>query len=181
MMFELLLFALAAAGFDAGSANDQTADTKDNEFIFNRYPPRALAAGEQGRVNFRVDIDKEGSVTGCTVIAGSGYERLDRETCDLMVEHAKFNPVVGADGKARSAAHIGFVNWRIPGIALTSTIASERQKPREKVVCKKVQKTGSLVSNSRTCMTAREWSKQADQYQDDYGAIQGRQGSSRGN
>ncbi|MCL6697599.1 energy transducer TonB [Sphingomonas sp. NSE70-1] len=178
MLLRLLLIAAAVASSESGSARDET-PTIDNEFIFNRYPPRALAAGEQGRVKFRVDIDKEGNVTACTVLASSGFERLDRETCDLMVEHAKFYPVLDAMGKAQSAAHLGFVNWRIPGVALTSTIAATGQRPMEKVVCKRVQKTGSLVSNSRTCMTKREWSQQADQYQEDWGAIQGRQGSSR--
>lgn len=96
-----------------------------------------------------------------------------------MVEHAKFYPVVDSKGKALNAAHLGFVNWRIPGVALTSTVAAASQKPGEKIVCKRVQKTGSLVSSSRTCMTKKDWSQQADRYQEDWGATQGRQGSSR--
>jgi hypothetical protein len=46
-------------------------------------------------------------------------------------------------------------------------------------VCKRITKTGSLVSHSRLCLTRREWVRYAEENQDRYGEIQGRFGSSR--
>ena len=173
---------LAAAAAYGAQAADGVApvETKNGEFIFSQYPPRALAAGEQGSVRFRAEVNEKGIVLGCKVTQGSGFERLDRETCDLIVDHATFKPTVGSDGKARAAVHDGIVNWRIPGAApppaKTALIGG---KSPDEVVCRRVTKTGSLVSHSRLCLTRREWVRYAEETQDRYGEVQGRMGSSR--
>lgn len=179
MLLNALLFAAALTAADAGSSGTQSVRSNDKEFIFSHYPPRALAAGEQGAVKFRVEIDEQGVVQSCKIVGSSGFERLDRETCDLIVEHATFKPIRDSEGIARDAVHEGLVNWRIPGAASVAKVAASTEKGPDKVICKRIQKTGSLVSRSRTCMTAREWARQAEQYQDEYGALQGRQGSTR--
>lgn len=173
---------LAAAAALTLQAGDSVApvQTKNGEFIFSKYPPRALAAGEQGSVWFRAEVNEKGVVLGCKVTEGSGFERLDRETCDLIVNHATFRPTVDSDGKARAAVHDGIVNWRIPGaaapVAKTALIGG---KSPDEVVCKRITKTGSLVSHSRLCLTRREWIRYAEESQDRYGEVQGRHGSSR--
>lgn len=180
MLLNLLFVAAALGGADAGSTNNRSASSNDKEYIFSQYPPRALAAGEQGSVKFRVEINERGIVQSCKVTGSSGHERLDHETCNLIVERVKFKPVLDGEGIAREAVHDGVVNWRIPGGSAPIKLATAGGKAPDKVICKRVEKTGSLVSRSRVCMTAREWSQQADQYQDDYGALQGRQGSTNG-
>lgn len=178
MLLDLLLVAAAVAA-NAETPAAPSVRSIDKEFIFSQYPARALAAGEQGPVRFRVEINEKGVVQSCKVTASSGFERLDRETCDLIVEHAKFKPVLDSEGIAREAIHDGVVNWRIPGGSAPAKLATAGSGP-DKVICKRIEKTGSLVARSRVCMTAREWSQQADQYQDEYGALQGRQGSTNG-
>jgi len=180
MLPGLLLFASAVSMAAASPGATQSAQATNNEFIFSQYPPRALAAGEQGSVRFRAEVDAKGNVLSCKVTEGSGHERLDVETCDLIVNHATFKPVLDSEGKMRAAVHDGIVNWRIPGSASPVKIVDASTSTPDKVICKRVERTGSLVARSRVCMTARQWSQQADQYQDDYGAIQGRKGSSRG-
>ena len=180
MLLNLIFAAAALAATDAAPSNGQSVSSIDKDFISRHYPSRALAAGEQGPVGFRVEIDEQGIVKSCNVTASSGFERLDNETCDLIVEHVKFRPVLDSEGVAREARHDGVINWRIPGAAAAAKVAAASEKGPDKVVCKRIQKTGSLVSSSRVCMTAREWSQQADQYQDEYGALQGRQGSTNG-
>jgi len=180
MLLNLLLVTAAFAATDAASSTAQSVRSNDKEFVFSQYPPRALAAGEQGSVKFRVEIDEEGVIQSCKVTGSSGYERLDLETCDLMVEHAKFKPVADRQGETQRAVHDGVVNWRIPGASSPVRLVTASNEAPDKVICKRVQKTGSLVSRSRVCMSARDWSKQADHYQEEYGSIQGRQGSSRG-
>mgnify|MGYP003576901524 CR=1 FL=1 len=172
-MFQGLLLLAAIAAAEPG----QSVQSKNDEFIFSQYPPRALAAGEQGPVRFRAEVDAKGNVMSCKVTESSGHERLDRETCDLIVDHASFKPVLDGEGKAKAAVHEGIVNWSIPGVAPAATkIAS---KSPDEVLCKRVPKTGSLVSHSRLCMTRREWIRYTEQNQDRYGEIQGRFGSSR--
>jgi TonB family protein len=171
MLSSLLLFAAAMTSPDVA----QSVQSKNGEFIFSQYPPRALAAGEQGSVKFRAEVDAKGNVMKCKVTEGSGHKRLDRETCDLIVDHASFKPALDSEGIAREAVHDGIVNWRIPGVApATTKIAG---KSPEEVVCKRVNKTGSLVTHSRLCLTRREWIRYAEENQDRYGEIQGRFGT----
>ena len=175
MLHGLLLIALAIG---ATGSPDQSVQSKNGEFIFSQYPPRALAAGEQGAVRFRAEVDAKGNVLACKVIQGSGYKRLDRETCDLIVDHATFKQTLDSEGKSREAVHDGIVNWRIPGVAPTGALTASGRSP-DQVICKRQSKTGSLVSHSRLCMTRREWVAYAERNQDDWGSRHGKQGSSR--
>lgn len=176
----LLLLAAAVAASGMAPDPNQSVQSRNGEFIFSKYPPRALAAGEQGSVKFRAEVDAKGNVMACKVTEGSGFERLDRETCDLVVNHATFKPALDADGKAREAIHDGIVNWRIPGAAPATKVALIGGKSPDEVVCKRVTKTGSLVSHSRLCLTRREWVRYAEENQDRYGEIQGRYGNTHG-
>ncbi|HET9354283.1 MAG TPA: energy transducer TonB [Sphingomicrobium sp.] len=179
MISSLLLLASAVSIHAVTPDPAQSIQSKNGEFIFSKYPPRALAAGEQGLVRFRAEVDAKGNVMACKVTQGSGFERLDRETCDLIVNHATFKPTLDVDGKAREAIHDGIVNWRIPGAAPAPKTATIGGRSPDEVVCKRITKTGSLVSHSRLCLTRREWVRYAEQNQDRYGEIQGRFGSSR--
>ena len=175
MLSGLILFAAAVTSPDVA----QSVESRNGEFIFSQYPARALAAGEQGPVRFRAEVGERGNVLSCKVTEGSGFKRLDRETCDLIVDHASFKPTLDQAGTARAAVHDGIVNWRIPGAAPAATKVAFGGKSPDEIVCKRINKTGSLVSHSRLCLTRREWSQYADRTQDQYGEIQGRFGSSR--
>lgn len=177
MLPSLIIAAVAASLTGAAPTAEQTVQSKNGEFIFSKYPPRALAAGEQGAVRFRAEADPRGIVLACKVTASSGFERLDRETCDLIVNHATFAPVTEG-GKARAAVHDGIVNWRIPGAPAAGTRTASARSLDE-IVCKRITKTGSLVSHSRLCLTRREWSRSADRNQAEWGEMQGSKGSSR--
>ena len=176
-MQALLLIAAITA---IAPSENRPIQSANGEFIFSQYPPRAKAAGEQGSVRFQTEVDAKGNVMSCKVTEGSGHKRLDRETCDLIVDHASFKPTLDSEGRARAVTHDGIVNWRLPG----------RSPPREKialggraldeVVCKRVNKTGSLVARSRLCLTQREWSIYAQKNQDEFGEIQGKYGSTHG-
>lgn len=155
----------------------QQVQSRNDEFIFSKYPPRALAAREQGAVRFRAEVNDKGLPIGCEVIQSSGHWRLDRETCDLIVQHATFRPTLDEKGKARGAVHDGIVNWRIPGAPDAALpIKLVDSKPTEKLICKRTLKTGSLVKHSRVCMTARDWDRYAEANQEDWGSLQGKKG-----
>lgn len=173
---------LAAAAASTLQASDSVTpiQSKNGEFIFSQYPPRAKAAGEQGSVRFRAEVDAKGNVMSCKVIGSSGYRRLDDETCEMIIDHATFRPTLDSEGKAREVIHDGLVNWRLPGTAAAVPKVASADSP-DKIICKRVPKTGSLVTHSRLCMTAREWEHKSDQFQDEWGSLQGRYGSTHGN
>ncbi len=177
MISSLLLFISALA--TSGASPEQSIQSKNGEFVFSQYPPRALAAGEQGAVRFRAEVDAKGNVLACKVTAGSGFKRLDSETCDMIVDHATFKPTLDSEGRAREAVHDGIVNWRIPGAPAATKVAAAGARSPDEVVCKRIGKTGSLVTHSRLCMTRREWIAYAERNQEEWGSMQGRQGSSR--
>src|SRR3954454_6408112 len=79
-------------------AADSTQDALNWDIFQKLYPPRALAAHEEGAVGFKVTIDKKGTVTGCQVTHTSGYSLLDQETCTLITLHAEFQPEEGISG-----------------------------------------------------------------------------------
>lgn len=174
-MLGFLMIALGAAAMSP--ADGQSIQSKNDQFVFSKYPPRALAAGEQGAVRFRAEVNEKGLPLQCEVTQSSGYWRLDRETCDLIVQHATFKPTLDTQGKARAAVHDGIVNWKIPGkpeaAAPIKLVTAEKS---EKLICKRTPKTGSLVIHSRVCMTQRGWDRYAEANQEDWGSLQGRKG-----
>ena len=177
-MFHALIYMAALASLSAETV--QPTQSKNGEFIFSKYPPRALAAGEQGSVRFRAEADAKGNVLACKVTEGSGFERLDRETCELIINHASFKPTLDSDGTAREAIHDGIVNWRIPGAERAAKVALIGGKSPDEIICKRITKTGSLVSRSRLCLTRWEWSQYADRNQEQFGEIQGKFGHTHG-
>ena len=77
----------------AQAADTAAAQNRTNWEIFQKlYPPRALAAREEGAVGFKVTIDKQGTVSDCQVTHSSGHPLLDQETCTLITLHAEFQP-----------------------------------------------------------------------------------------
>lgn len=78
------------------------------------YPPLALEEGRNGRSSFRLQIDKEGKVTGCEIIVSSGHEDLDETTCTLIRQRALFDPATSRRGKKAAGMYQNSVLWRIP-------------------------------------------------------------------
>ena len=180
----LFLFAggllLAQPVFAADQASKVEKNRQLSEIIFQNYPPRALAAGEQGAVFFIVRLDKDAHPTSCEVTHGSGHPLLDAETCELIVQHAVFNSARDANGHVVKETTEGVVNWTIPGRApepIKPILLTGNDKP-EKQICKKTVKMGTLSGVERTCMTPTEWARQSDNQKQVYEDIQGKKGNS---
>lgn len=80
----------------------------------NDYPTADLRAGNEGRTAYRLSIDTNGKVTGCTVTASSGHPGLDKATCDKLTSRGKFEPATNADGERVAGTFSSAVTWRIP-------------------------------------------------------------------
>lgn len=135
-------------------------DAKNRAFVLDNYPPRARAAGEQGRVYFKISLDRDGRLGSCEVTKSSGHPRLDEETCELMVAHGVFKPVKDESGRlVRKPVHHGAINWQLPegtAVPAAPTKLASNGKP-ERLICRRITKTGSMAMTERRCLTSREW------------------------
>jgi protein TonB len=77
------------------------------------YPAAALRAGEQGVVEFSLDISAAGRVTACTVTRSSGSATLDATTCRLLTMRARFRPATDGKAEAVPGTFASRVAWRI--------------------------------------------------------------------
>ena len=179
--------ALATCLAAAIPAFAQTPDQKatqnaSNWDVFMKlYPPRALAAREEGAVGFKVTMDGKGAVTQCEVTHSSGHPLLDQETCNLITMHADFIPEHGLSG-SQERTREGMIAWKLPDSkAALATPTAVASNDLEKVVCKKTVRTGTLAGFERTCMTMRDWNTQSQQERDMWGEVQGKKGFTSGN
>lgn len=78
----------------------------------NDYPAEALDKGMQGKVEVVLSVTPEGSVSKCVVISNSPSPILNKTTCDLLLERAKFFPVKAGDNVDNEYAR-SFV-WKLP-------------------------------------------------------------------
>lgn len=179
--FHVLATGSLAANLLFGAAPCSAAGDKQiSEIVFHNYPPRALAAGEEGPVFFVASLDKNANVTGCQVTHGSGHPLLDEETCKLIVLHAVFNSARDADGHLVKRNVEGVVNWTLPGHApapINYAGTATKDQP-EKQICKRTVRIGTLADFQRTCMTATEWARQSDEMKQPWEDIQGKKGFS---
>ena len=157
-------------------------DARNAEVVLSKYPPRALAAGEQGPVFFKVQLDAKGHPKSCQVTKSSGFPRLDQETCDLILLHAEFKSSNGAVSVNGSSVHEGVINWKIPAGATVgrSTAQTGGKQLPDKKICKRTVRTGTLSGFERTCMTRREWEQARTENVDSWDELQGRKGSTNG-
>lgn len=78
------------------------------------YPSSSLRNGEQGTVEFRLEIDTRGSPTSCTVIDPSASATLNEVTCNLLMARAHFVPLRDEDGDKVRGTYSSSVRWEIP-------------------------------------------------------------------
>lgn len=149
-------------------------EARNFDTLLKYYPPRALAAREQGLVAFKLRIDRDGHPTDCEVTHSSGHRRLDEETCQLILIHAVLKPMTDSDGNRTSHVTEGVVNWKIPGAGATELAAPTKVSAADapdKMICKRELKTGTLADYERTCMTRRDWKRLSDQMKEPWEEI----------
>jgi TonB family protein len=177
-------FILVAANLTVGAAVQAAASderdqyvraSKNGEFLSAFYPAGALKRGEQGRVGFKIAVERGGWISLCEVTQSSGFRALDRETCEIIVQYAKVQPVRTADGKAVRAVQDGYISWRLPRSATKVAVPSARLASRpDPIVCRRDPTAGSLINKTIQCLTAKEWGRQQDFNKDFWQEIQGK-------
>ncbi|HYJ81544.1 MAG TPA: energy transducer TonB [Allosphingosinicella sp.] len=196
-MARILLFAALLVGAASPALADSPSGAKARnaqswDVLFSEYPPRALAAGQQGMVGYKVKLDREGYATECEVTKPSGHAVLDEETCRLILNRATFKGVRDSGGRRVATVTEGTVNWVLPSQAASYTgqpaaapsgirIVDAPAPASEKKICKRSLKTGTLATYERICLSKADWARHADRQRDEWGELQGSKGSSRGN
>lgn len=136
---------------------------RNNMVIRKFYPASSLRRGEEGRVAFRIILNREGRLNACQVTKSSGYAALDKATCDMMLAGATGEVMRNADNRRVSYQRDGLVDWILP-----AGVARPAVKPPfnvatassgEALVCRRQQKTGSLV-DQKVCLTRDDWKRQ---------------------
>ena len=75
------------------------------------YPGAMLTVGGQGLVQFRLDIDEQGAVTGCHIQGHTKPEGFTALTCRLITKRAKFRPALDMSGKPVKSYNVNRVRW----------------------------------------------------------------------
>lgn len=176
---------VATAGAMAAElpADRAAREARNAEVVQSQYPARARAAGEQGIVGFKLTLDHDGDPTACVVTHSSGHALLDRETCSLLLIHARYQPETGIS-RSSVITREGQIAWTLPGTAAKAPGAPVKvalSDTMDKMICKKSLRTGSLASYERTCRTRREWATESDEMKRVWEENQGKKGMTTGN
>jgi Gram-negative bacterial TonB protein C-terminal len=78
------------------------------------YPSGALIAGHNGIVQFRLDIDEAGKVTGCRVLHRTNPDSFSTLTCKRIGQRARFRPARDKDGKPVRSYYVNKARFVIP-------------------------------------------------------------------
>ena len=199
-MLTMISALLAAAQVPATVVDEPIWQMPTGEIMFRDYPVQAN--GKSGKVAFRMSTNSAGDPQACEVTKGSGNAVLDREACRSLMMYAKFKPIKVKDGlqvvkgvvkwsPAEAAAALAAMRNPAPVIAASAPVARQLPTPRfgwkrqpkldrnlanEKVICKRVPRTGTLSGSEYRCRAAEGWarSEEADGF---WGELQGRKGA----
>lgn len=78
------------------------------------YPLAMLARGQMALVNFRLDIDERGAVTGCHIISATMPKEASAVTCRKLTERARFDPALGPTGQPVKTTYVSRVRFILP-------------------------------------------------------------------
>ena len=62
-------------------------------------------------VAFRVAVGEDGRVAECVIVESTGYDSLDRATCEALTLYGRFAPALDADGRAVRGEWSGRTRW----------------------------------------------------------------------
>lgn len=83
-------------------------------FSTDDYPSEAVREGQQGSVGILYWIETDGRVKQCKIIESSGRDALDRQTCAIIVDSARFTPALDASGSPIRSPDFTRISWVMP-------------------------------------------------------------------
>lgn len=182
--FVAVAVALSPLSIAAASASDAQKNLKAHEIVRENYPSESRRLGEQGAVEFQIITDRRGKLLSCAAVKGSGYPRLDKATCDVMVAHVEIRPPATDGPRPGRRVVTGTMLWALDGGGVTPATAakveiSARDADAARVICKRTLKVGSSVITKRVCLTKAEWEQAANYAREETERMQQPRGPSR--
>lgn len=203
MFYLMTAAAMAFAQTPATMVDEPIWQMPNGDIMFREYPVQA--GGAKGKVSFRMTTSSNGDPQACEVTGSSGNSILDREACRSLMMYAKFKPVKIKDG---IQVVKGRVNWspaeaaaalaamRNPSLAVAASAPQKKVLPtprwgwkrqpkldrnlaNEKLICKRVARTGTLSGSEYRCRAAEGWAR-AEEADGFWGELQGRKGTGAG-
>lgn len=102
---------LLLAAVVAGHADDARSWIKPLD-----YPPPAFRSTRGGITGFRLTFSAEGKPIRCDIAHSSGWEDLDRATCNLLFKRGRMKPALDAAGRPVLFVYRSSHRWLIEGM-----------------------------------------------------------------
>ena len=77
------------------------------------YPGGARETGQNGIVQFRLDVDAAGNISGCHVLARTNPDVFADATCRAVTRRARLSPALDANGKPVRSFYVQSVRWQM--------------------------------------------------------------------
>lgn len=78
------------------------------------FPKRSLSQGQSGQVDFRLDVDASGQISGCRVLYRTNPDDFSDLTCKLLQKRAKMMPALDVQGHPVKSYYVNRVVWLTP-------------------------------------------------------------------
>ena len=78
------------------------------------FPTEALQEERGGSVVTALSLNSQGRIERCRVVVASGFAPLDRRTCEILTQRARYSPARDSAGVAVASSTVERIIWRIP-------------------------------------------------------------------
>ena len=143
--------------------------TDADQLLRDNYPPESLRLGEEGHVGLKLEIDGAGKLMSCMVSQSSGYARLDRASCDVMLIHViKLKAPAPTDGRRGNAVRDGAIDWQLPPTTPRPATPpphspdTELREAAEKITCAVSARQGSILVKTKVCLSKTDRERQQE-------------------
>jgi len=77
------------------------------------YPSDAIILGQNGIVQFRLDVAADGTIAGCHVLSRTSPDVFADTTCRAVSRRAKLEPALDRDGRPVRSFYVQKVHWHV--------------------------------------------------------------------
>lgn len=155
----------------------------ENEWITTAdYPITSWRNGEEGLVQYTLDVDATGQPTKCTIGYSEASPSLNAATCSLLMERALFTPGVDREGQPIASTYGYETYWRKrePEYAGTFTLKVSYLVDEEGQMqsCQTVERSGSIPKDFQRTLERQPCPGNSDRgvpYRDENGVPVARQ------
>lgn len=77
------------------------------------YPKIAKKQRVEGKVRFKLTVNRKGNPIACEVTSTSGSTELDNKTCTILLKRSRFSPAKNSAGEPVSDFYRSSINWKL--------------------------------------------------------------------